>query len=304
MAVDVVVVGSANLDVHLDVPAIPRPGQTVLASGRDTGPGGKGANQAIAASRSGAATAFVGAVGSDAAGDVLRAELTSAAVDLGVLRTAERATGTAYVVVDEAGENAIVVDAGANATLVGLTAEERAVVGRAAVVLCQLEVPLETVTAAAAAASGTVVVNAAPARRLPPELTDRTDVLVVNEDEALAVADPASALDEAVERLLLRVPAVVVTRGAAGVLVACRDGDRTQVPAVPVRRVVDTTGAGDTFCGALAAALAAGEQLLPAVRRATAAASLSVERPGAARSTPTADEVGRRLEELGAADRR
>lgn len=252
---DVVVVGSANLDVRLDVRALPRPGDTVLASGRDTGPGGKGANQAVAASRSGARTTFVGAVGNDDAGAVLRAELASAGVDLTALRTAPVATGTAYVVVDRSGENLIVVDPAANAAFVTLTADELAVAARARVVLCQLEVPVESVTAAAAAASGTVVLNAAPAQALPPALDREVDVLVVNEHEALAVAGEAPSLEDAVGRLLQRVPAVVVTLGASGVVVARRDGSTTRVPAVPARQVVDTTGAGDTFCGALAAAL-------------------------------------------------
>ena len=286
-----VVVGSANLDVTLQVPAIPHPGQTVLSQGTRRGPGGKGANQAIAAARMGARTAFVGRIGQDDGGAVLQAELAEAGVDLSGLQEASLPTGTAYVVVADDGENAIVVDPGANGGFDRLLESELAAVGAARVLLCQLEIPLDTVAAAAASARLTVL-NAAPARPLPAELLDLVDVLVVNEHEALVVGGGAGTAEEAA--LLERVPAVVVTLGAEGALVLTR-GERRHVPGLPARAVVDTTGAGDTFCGALAAALAGGADPIAATELGCAAASLSVERPGAARSAPTLAEVQRRI---------
>jgi ribokinase len=293
--VDVVVVGSANLDVVLDVRDLPGPGQTVLAHGRTTGPGGKGLNQAVAAARSGARTCFVGAVGDDDAGGLLRSELDAAGVRTALRRSTGR-TGTAYVVLDGRGENCIVVDPGANGEFDGLDEEQRRLLGRAAVVLCSLEVPVATVITALGATGGLRVLNAAPAEALPPALTDLVDVLVVNEAEALAVAG-SSALAGAVEQLLERVPEVVVTLGADGVLLARRGHAEQRVAAVPARSVVDTTGAGDVLCGAYAAARATGADGLTAVRLGCAAASLSVERPGAARSAPTLAEARHRLEE-------
>ena len=274
---DVLVLGSANLDVVLRVAALPRPGETVLALGRETGPGGKGANQAVAAARSGARTAFLGAVGDDAGGAVVRASLSAAGVDLSALRVAPSATGSAYVMVDERGENAIVVEPGANAGLVDLDEAELTVIAGGTVLLCQLEVPLATVTAAvrhARSAGVRTVLNAAPACALPDELLAALDVLVVNEQEAAVVAQGDPALE-------LRVPEVVVTLGAEGALVRVRGQALARVPGVPARTVVDTTGAGDVFCGALVAAQARGVPLLEAVAHGCAAASLSVERPGA-----------------------
>jgi ribokinase len=262
----------------------------VLARGRSTGPGGKGANQAAAAARAGASTGFVCAMGDDDAGRVLREALDG--VDLQV-REVAAPTGTAYVVVDAQGENAIVVDSGANAELVGLRAQERALVEQAAVVLCQLEVPLATVTQALQAAGGLRLLNAAPAVPLPQELTEALDVLVVNEQEAQQVSGTAS-LEEALAVLVARVPEVVVTLGAAGAVVARRGAAPLPVPGVPARVVADTTGAGDAFCGAFAAARARGLDAVQATRLACAAASISVERPGAA-SAPTLGEAQARL---------
>ncbi|MCW2605990.1 MAG: ribokinase, partial [Frankiales bacterium] len=218
--------------------------------------------------------------------------------DGAALRTSASPTGTAWVTVDAEGENAIVVDLGANATLLDLTPQELALVQGARVLLCQLEAPVATVVAAAAAARGLRVLNAAPARALPSALTEVLDVLVVNEQEALDVAG-ADALEPAVELLLQRVPEVVVTLGAAGALVASRTGGSTRVPGVPARQVVDTTGAGDVFCGSFAAARAVGELPVPAARLACAAASLSVERAGAGTSAPTLEQARARLPAVG-----
>jgi ribokinase len=293
----VVVVGSANVDVVLGVGAIPRPGETVLARSSERHPGGKGANQAVAAARDGAPTTFVAAVGDDPGAEIVVDALTGAGVDLSVLRRTPGPTGTAYIAVDPEGENAIIVDPAANATLRDLFDAERAAVNAASVLLAQLEIPVETVAAAAATAKesgGLTVLNAAPAQPLPDELWPLLDVLVVNEEEALTLAGETD-LDAAVAALLRRVPEVVVTLGGRGALLATRDGDPVVVPVDPVP-VVDTTGAGDTFCGVFGAARARGAAPLDAVRRAIAAASLTVQRTGAVPSIPTAAETDERLD--------
>jgi ribokinase len=304
--VSVVVVGSANIDLVSRVERIPAPGETVLSTGFATHPGGKGNNQATAAARAGAATTFVGAFGDDEHGARLRASLTADGVRL-LVRSCPEPTGTALIAVSAAGENSIAVNPGANATLTDLTDDERTAIAAADIVLLQLEIPLDTVLDAARAASGTVVLNAAPARELPGELLDAVDLLVVNEHEA--------ALLGGGDRLLAAVPAVVVTLGADGALVHVRGADALRVPGIPVD-AVDTTGAGDTFCGALVARLdelsgppvdRAGPRAARTSRRqpagvtagaleaatlfATTAAALSVQRPGAVPSIPTRAEI-------------
>jgi len=289
---DVVVVGSANVDLVLTVERIPRPGETVLASGLTRGPGGKGANQAVAAARAGARTTFVAALGDDDGGRLLRDALTEAGVDQGLVRTSPEPTGTAIITVDGEGENAITVAPSANA---GLTLDDAATtaIREAAVVLAQLEIPFDTVRAAAEAGRYTIL-NAAPAAELDPDLLAHLDLLVVNEHEASIVSavdgDPAVTG----RALLDRVPAVVVTLGADGALVLRRDAEPEHIPgfAVPV---IDTTAAGDTFCGVLAASLAHGDALPAAVRRANAAASLAVQRAGAIPSIPNTAAITRVL---------
>jgi len=280
----VVVVGSANLDLIASLDAIPAPGETVLARDVEQRAGGKGLNQAVAAARAGAATTFVAAVGDDDAAEVLLGAARDAGVDTSLVRRESGASGTAWIMVGRDGENAIVVTSAANAALTALTDAERDAVTEAAVVVAQLETPLSAVTEAAEATRGTFVLNAAPASELPRELLRRIDVLVVNEGEAAALSG--------VEVLLERVGAVVVTLGAAGALVADEHG-RREVAGVRAD-VVDTTGAGDTFTGYLAAGLAAGVGLDDAVARAVVAGAIAVERPGAVPSIPTAAEVDAR----------
>ena len=295
---EVVVVGSANVDLVLPVQRIPRPGETVLAGLLTRGPGGKGANQAVASARAGARTAMVAALGRDDGGALLRDALGSSGVDLALVTASEAPTGTAIITVDESGENSIVVAPGANGEL---TLSERAasVVGTAKIVLSQLEIPFPTVRAAAAA-SAYFVLNAAPAAELPDELLAEVDLLVVNETEAEAIAGADRAA------LLKKVPAAVVTLGGAGAVILTRDGDEIEVPGVPVE-VVDTTAAGDTFCGVLAATLAArsaetatitASDLTNAVRRANVAASLSVQAAGAIPSVPHGDAIDARYAEV------
>jgi ribokinase len=288
----VVVLGSANADLVLRVDQLPGAGETVLATDSSRLPGGKGANQAVAAARAGASTTFVAAIGDDADGRLLRDTLVAAGTDVQLVRTSSVPTGLAIVLVDERGQNSIVVAPGANATIERLGASERDVIRAGAVLLCQLEVPMSVVVEAAQvarSAGAVVVVNAAPSRPLPDALFEAIDVLVVNEHEAREVAGTAD-LHSAMDALLTRVPQVIVTVGDAGAHVAEGTGARVLLPA-PAVHAVDTTGAGDTFCGVLAAGLAAGESLPTAAERAIAAASLSVQRFGAIASIPTADEI-------------
>ncbi|WP_350274931.1 ribokinase [Kribbella sp. HUAS MG21] len=298
MEPDVVVVGSANVDLVLPVQRIPRPGETVLAGAMTRGPGGKGANQAVASARAGARTAMVVALGDDDGGALLRDALEG--VDLSLATTGEAPTGTAIITVEESGENSIVVAPGANGELT-LTPAALDAIGKAKIVLSQLEIPFETVRAAAAAAAY-FVLNAAPAAELSDELLSEVDLLVVNETEAEAIAGPDRSA------LLKKVPAAVVTLGGAGAVVLTRDqggSGEIAVPGVPVE-VVDTTAAGDTFCGVLAATLVAAaandsitaSDLTNAVRRANVAASLSVQAAGAIPSVPHGDAIDARYAEV------
>lgn len=265
------VVGSANADLVLEVDHVVAPGETLLASASSRGAGGKGANQAVAAARAGADVAFIGAVGNDVDGELLRGALVTAGVEVTRLRTVEdAASGLAVVSVGADGENAIVVVPGANDTLIELGDGDRDLLATAPVVLLQLEIPVPFVAAAAALADGLVVLNAAPAMPLPPELLADVDVLVVNEGEAATLGADA----------LAAVAAVVTTLGADGCVLHRSGEAELRVPAEPVE-VVDTTGAGDAFCGALAAALADGADWPTVLRAATHAAARAVGSPGA-----------------------
>ncbi len=286
----VVVVGSANMDLVATAPALPRPGETRLGTDFVMVPGGKGANQAVAAVRAGASCVFLGAIGSDSFGVTLRARITAAGVDTSHLRVVYGTSGVALVMVNAEGENAILVSPGANAAMTGLTGPELTAVREADALVAQLEIPVETVTEAALAArdAGTrVVLNAAPARPVPRELLDATDVLVVNESEAQALTgrgwdEPRALLDLASR--------AVLTLGAAGAWYGDRDGASVYVPAVPVD-VVDSTAAGDAFTAALAVAWAEGRDLVDAVRWAAAAGAACVRRLGASVALPSRAEI-------------
>jgi ribokinase len=289
MRPSVAVVGSANMDLVVTTRTLPAPGETVLGEGFTTIPGGKGANQAVAAARAGARCVFVGAVGDDAFGAALRASLTAAGVDTRRLRTLAGPSGVALIAVDAAAENIIVVAPGANGRLDGLDDADRAAIAGADVLVCQLEVPLPTVVEAATAARAggtTVVLNAAPARALPAELLSQVDVLVVNEGEAAAIAGHAGPA----ESLLGVVPRVVMTLGANGAAYADRDGLRLTVPA-PKVDAVDTTAAGDAFTGALAVAWAEGRPVAEALQWACAAGAACARTHGASTALPTRAEI-------------
>jgi len=290
-----VVLGSANIDLVYSVEEVPALGETVLATGQARHPGGKGLNQAVAAARAGARTAFIGAVGDDPGGVELVAVLRDCGIDTTLLRTVEGATGTALITVQRDGNNTIVVAAGANGTINELTVAAREAVTAASVLVAQLEVPLAVVAQAAEAArsAGTaVVLNAAPAMPLDDALLTLVDVLVVNENEAMTLAsgdDPIVAAGTLTDRA----STVVVTLGSAGAAVLQRGEQIEELPAIEVQ-VADTTGAGDTFTGVLAAGLAAGEPVTAAARRAVIAAGISVERHGAVPSIPTRAEIDAR----------
>ncbi|HEV7188520.1 MAG TPA: ribokinase [Blastococcus sp.] len=291
----VTVVGSLNEDVLVAVPRLPGRGETVIGRGAEVAPGGKGANQAAAAGRLGPGVHMVGRVGEDPAGSRQLAALAGAGVNVGrVLVTVGSPTGSATIPVEEgSGENLIVVVPGANAELRPGDADVESV-HRASVLLLQLEVPLETVTAAARATTGTVVLNPAPAQPLPAELLAEVDVLVPNEHELARLAGTAGGARTPSELAKLARSvgpgAVVVTLGARGALVVPADGEVLHQAPPPVT-AVDTTGAGDCFCGALAQALARGEELGTAVRYAVTAAALSTTGAGARGALPDDDAV-------------
>jgi ribokinase len=284
----IAVLGSANMDLVVTTGALPRPGETVIGRDFATIAGGKGANQAVAAARAGGDCAFIGAVGTDPFGTELAGQLRVAGVDTGRLRVVEGASGVALIAVDSAGENMIVVAPGANGTMTALTAADRVAISAADVLICQLEVPIGTVLEAARTArdSGVrVVLNAAPARPLPVELTMAVDVLLVNRVEAETIGGTAST-----EALLATVPRVVLTLGPAGVEYADRNGGRLRVPA-PVVATVDSTAAGDAFAGAFAVAWAEGRPVPEVLRWACAAGAACARRRGASSALPTRVEI-------------
>jgi ribokinase len=290
MAPRIVVVGSANMDVVGLAERLPLPGETVLGDDFVMQPGGKGANQAIAATRAGGECVFLGAIGSDAFGVTINARLTASGVDTAHVRTSYGVSGVAVIMVDRAGENSILVSPGANRTFVDLSPAERAVIAAGDVLLCQQEIPVETVIAAALAGQdgGTrVVLNAAPARQLPAELLAAVDLLVVNEVEAEAIT---GSREPDMDALLAVVPRVVLTLGGAGSWYADRDGVSERVAAYRVE-AADTTAAGDAFCGALAVAWGEGRDLVDAVRWANAAGAACVRKVGASNSLPTRAEI-------------
>ncbi|NHC43790.1 ribokinase [Motilibacter aurantiacus] len=294
----VVVVGSCNEDVVVPVERLPVPGQTVLGGDRARFPGGKGANQAVAAARLGCDVTLVGRVGDDEPGRSMLAALAAEGVAVGhVPTTAGVPSGAAFIAVDGVGENLIVVSPGANARLTPAdVAAAEPLLSVADVLLCQLEVPVECVRRAAGlarAGRARVLLNPAPAVRLDRDLLDQVDVLVPNRTElGLLTGRPAPVtLDEALAaaRLLPGLD-VVVTLGGDGALVVGRDGSAQHVPAAAVD-AVDTVGAGDAFCAGLADALARGATLPEAVQWAVAVAGLATTRRGAQPAMPGREEV-------------
>ena len=298
----IVVVGSINVDLVVRVANLPRPGETVLGGRFASVPGGKGANQAVAAARAGGHTTFVARVGDDSMGHAAIEALRAEGIETDFITITPHApTGVALILVDAVGENSIAVAGGANDRLSSDDIERaRPAIEAADVLLLQLEVPLEAVAHAVSIAqsAGTrVILNPAPARPLSAALLARVDILTPNETEGESLASPGhapapSAADaEALAGMLLGLGprAVVLTRGAAGALVAAAN-DCTHVPAFSVEPL-DTVAAGDVFNGCLAVMLAEGLDLVAATRFAAAAAAISVTREGAQTSAPRRGEI-------------
>ena len=284
----ILVAGSANLDFVVCAPHIPKPGETVLGHNLKTFPGGKGANQAVACARAGGvSTCMLLALGADDWATPLEASLTAAGVQMHVVRVKDKATGTAFICVSDDADNAITVAPGAN---LALAASDLPPLAGFTHLLLQLETPIATVTAYAQAARNQgvkVVLNAAPAQVLPAELLASIDLLIVNEGELAIIVGHAGDVAQGLARLA--VPCVVVTLGQRGCCARVNDVFISQ-PAFEVTPV-DTTGAGDTFCGALVAALSQGHTWPHALRWASAAGALACTRPGAQSSIPSRAEV-------------
>jgi ribokinase len=281
----IVVFGSINIDVMVTVPLLPRPGETVLGGDYALLPGGKGANQALAACRAGAAVMMAGAVGTDAFADLALELLGRDGVDLALVRRVERPTGCALIMVGaegaQRGENLIAVASGANREAAAASVPD-AVLGPGTVLVCQMEVPAAenwALIRRARAAGAHIVLNLAPAAPIDPALFGDIDILVANAGEAAALgADPAS-----LARRLRQ--ALVVTSGGAGATAFLAGGGHIAIPALAIEPV-DTTGAGDTFVGVLAAGLHRGLALGAALRHASAAAGLSCLAHGAQTGMP------------------
>lgn len=275
----IVVLGSVNMDLVVTTPTLPRPGQTLLGNSFQTVCGGKGANQAIAAARSGGRVRFIGAIGDDAFAAQLSAHLADNDVDIEALRRVAGPSGIAAITVDDAAENSIVVVPGANAAVTELTPAEQRLLTDASMVVCQLEIPVPTVVhagAIAAAAGKPMLLNPSPMQPLSWALLSTTTLLVLNEHEAAEVG--AEAISEVFH--------VVTTLGAQGAHYRGPDGEEFTVP-TPKVTAVDTTGAGDAFTGALAVAWTEGRPPLAALQFACAAGALATTVPGASVSSPT-----------------
>jgi ribokinase len=289
----ILVAGSANVDFVVRANHIPRPGETVLGQSFQTFAGGKGANQAVACCKAGgASTQLLAALGADAHASVIEASVKAAAVELRPVRVSNQPTGAAFICVSDDGENAITVAPGANAYLLPHHLPDLKEISH---LLLQLETPLDTIIAFAQAAKKQgvqVVLNAAPAQALPRDLLLSVDILIVNEGELMTLANETRSVEWALEKLSCQ--SVVVTLGAKGCL-ARHKGTVYQQAAFPIQ-AIDTTAAGDTFCGVLVAKLSQGTDWPAALRVANAASALTCLTLGAQSSIPTAIEVAQFLE--------
>ena len=287
---DVVIVGSANLDLVARTPRLPKPGETVTGSNYFEFCGGKGANQAIAAARAGANTAFIGALGNDHAGETLRVAFKYDDVDISAVQFVSEPTGRALIGVSDDGENSIIVVPGANhAITIGDVERNAKIITSAKVLLCQLEVPLEVVQRAfeLAGENSIRILNPAPAQSLSKELLQLVDVITPNEHE-MQLLGGSEAL------LKCGVKTIVVTQGARGALMITEKGE-TRIPPFEVDPV-DSTGAGDAFCGMLAARLAIGESIQNALKAAVVSGALATLTEGAVPSLPLWSMVFSKLE--------
>ena len=297
----IIVIGSSNTDMVIRTRKMPRPGETVLGGDFMMNHGGKGANQAVAAAKLGGRTTFIGKVGNDVFGRQTVEMLRGLGIDVSYLGVSDtKPSGIALINVDDSGENSIAVASGANAELstADIDAAEEAI-RNAALIIMQLESPIETVTHAAKTAKKygvPVILNPAPApaHKLPEELMANVDIIIPNETEAeiisgIVITDQQSELLAINKIHAMGVKTVIFTLGSDGALV-CENGECEKVPSFKVK-AVDTTAAGDTFCGALCVALSEGMPIRDAVVFANRAASISVTRMGAQQSIPTRDEI-------------
>lgn len=288
------VVGSLNMDLVVNISRHPQIGETILGGKFSTFPGGKGANQAVGAARMGAAVTMIGRVGQDGFGDELRASAAKDGIDVHYVTVDEReATGVALITVDAQGRNTIVVASGANLALTPHALHTaKTAFANTDVMVTQLESPLETVSEAVALAAQhnlRVVLNPAPAQPLGAELLSKVDYFIPNEREAMQVVG-AETLESAIDQLLVMgVRNLIITLGEKGVMVVTADG-RRQIPAYPVK-VIDTVAAGDAFVGAFATGLAEGMNIEDAIHLGNAAAAISVTRHGAQPSLPMRNEL-------------
>lgn len=301
----ILVVGSSNTDMVVRLERLPRPGETLLGGEFQSVPGGKGANQAVAAARAGGEVTFLARVGADGLGEAAIAGFLRDGIDVShVLRTEGKPSGVALIMVSEAGENSIAVASGANGALSAEDVRQsHSLFGAAEIVLVQLETPLESVEATVglcAELGKRVILNPAPALELSDELLKQVAILTPNETEAeilsgIPVKDPESAKRAGLRLLERGVESVIVTCGEAGAMLVTRSERRL----IPTRRVtaVDTTAAGDVFNGALAVALGEGKPLGESIPFANVAASISVTRQGAQPSAPQREEIERILKD-------
>lgn len=297
----ILVIGSSNTDMTVRSATLPKPGETVLGGDFRMGPGGKGANQAVAARLLGGDVTFVCKLGRDMFGEGASKHYESCGLDTSKILWSDKPSGVALITVDSKAENSIVVASGANADVTVSDIDSVAdIIKSSGMLLLQLEIPMDAVVRAAEIAfeAGVqVVLNPAPATSLPAELLKCVSILIPNETEASAISgidinnlETASAAAERLKGMGVR--EVIITMGSRGSMVC--DGECTFVPAVKVN-AVDTTAAGDTFCGGVCVALSEGKALSEAVKFATAASSIAVQRPGAQDSVPSRCEVDKLL---------
>ena len=290
----VVVIGSSNTDMTIKAERLPKPGETILGGIFVMGPGGKGANQAVAARRLGADVSFICKVGKDIFGDNAIEGYRKEGIDTSRILRSDKASGTALILVDAKAENCISVAPGANGDLSPEDIDSVAdVIRSAGYLILQLEIPVESVLRAARIAHEAgvyVILNPAPACPLPRELFSYVSLITPNQTESALLTGIEDNLDAAVDKLLeMGVKDVVVTLGSKGSMVVT-GGERTLVPSLKVE-AVDTTAAGDTFCGALCVALSEGRSLVQAAQFATKASALTVQKMGAQDSIPYRSDI-------------
>jgi ribokinase len=295
MGFDVVVIGSVNNDVTVMTPRLPRSGETVIGTRHFIGPGGKGANQAVAVARLGATVGLVAVVGADELGEAMQAGLADEGVDTSAVGLDPAASsGIAVITVDADAENTIVVSPGANRLLTpDVIDSNAAAISGARVVVAQLEVPVDAVLAAARISTGIFCLNPAPAQALPAELLEKVDVLIPNRSELSVLARRDEMVRNAdvpaAARAIRQNGTTVITLGSDGAILVSQESVE-KYPAFPVQ-AVDPTGAGDAFCGALAYSLSRGNHIEEAVAFSIVAGGLAVTRPGAQAGMPTLAEV-------------